>query len=815
MSRNVVVAAFEERSQVMSSLHKSVAAVLSRVALSAAGGAPLPGAGAIGLAAVGPAAGQQAADASAAQIEEVTVTARRREEMAQDVPIALSVIGGAELEDSGSFNTNRVKELIPTLQLYSSNPRNSGVNIRGLGSPFGLTNDGIEPGVGFYVDGVLYARPAATALDFIDVERIEVLRGPQGTLFGKNTTSGAVLVTTRKPSRTNGASFEFGYGNDGFVQAKGSLTGPIGEKASGRLSFSGTQRDGTLLNVRTGQALNDIDNLGVRGQLLFNLSDTTDVRFSLDWTRQRPDGYAQVVAGVVPTLRPANRQFEQIIADLHYEPVSRDPFARLVDTDTPWRSDNDVGGASVDVDFKAGPGTVTSTTSWRYWHWAPSSDRDYLALPVTTLSQATSKQHQWSQEVRWAGDFADRLNAVFGFYAFTQSISGDPVQLEQAGAAAYRFALAPSANASTPGLLDGLTSATYTTLDTTSAAIFANLDWSITDRLHFQPGVRFNYDQKKEDYDREVFGGLQTTNAALVALQRSVYSPQAFKADVTDNNTSGQLTLAYRASRGVNAYLTYATSYKSVGVNNGGLPTDAAGNPILAAAEVKPEYVQNVEAGVKFTFRPGATANVAVFDTTVDNLQVQVNNAQFGVPRGYLANAKKARSRGAEFDGSATLGPHVTVRGALAYTDAIYVSFADAPAPLEGTGGPAAVDASGGPLPGISKWAASFGTEFSTHHRFLGTEGELFGGFDVSYRDKFSSSATPSKYLNIDGYSLVNARFGFRSDDKWSAYVWARNLLNTDYIEQLLAAPGGNGAGYYGAVLGDPRSYGVSVRYSF
>jgi iron complex outermembrane receptor protein len=284
---------------------------------------------------------------------------------------------------------------------------------------------------------------------------------------------------------------------------------------------------------------------------------------------------------------------------------------------------------------------------------------------------------------------------------------------------------------------------------------------------------------------------------------------------VSDNNASGQLTLAYRANRKLNAYVTYATNYKSVGINNGGLPTDAAGNAILSAAEVKPEYVTNVEAGVKLTFRPGASANIAVFNTTIEDLQVQVNNSQFGVPRGYLANAKKARSRGAEFDSSATLGAHVTVRGALAYTDAIYVSFPDAPAPLEGTGGPAAVDASGGLLPGISKWAASFGTEFSGHHTFLGTQGELFGGFDISYRDRFSSSATPSQYLNIDGYSLVNARFGFRSDNRWSANFWVRNLLNKDYFEQLLAAPGGNGAGYYGAVLGDPRTYGLSVRYTF
>jgi iron complex outermembrane receptor protein len=134
-------------------------------------------------------------------LEEVVVTARRRSETVQEVPIPISVIGGNTVEEAGAFNVNRIKELVPTVQLYSSNPRNTTLNIRGLGSTFGLTNDGIDPGVGFYVDGVYYARPAATTLDFVDIEQIEVLRGPQGTLFGKNTTAGAFNVTTRAPSK--------------------------------------------------------------------------------------------------------------------------------------------------------------------------------------------------------------------------------------------------------------------------------------------------------------------------------------------------------------------------------------------------------------------------------------------------------------------------------------------------------------------------------------------------------------------------------------------------------------------------------------
>ena len=128
------------------------------------------------------------------------MTARRVEEAVQEVPIPVSVLSGELVASAGAFNVNRVKELIPTVQFYSSNPRNSAVTIRGIGSPFGLTNDGIEAGVGLYVDGVFYARPAAATLDFLDVERVEVLRGPQGTLFGKNTTAGAINVTSRRPA---------------------------------------------------------------------------------------------------------------------------------------------------------------------------------------------------------------------------------------------------------------------------------------------------------------------------------------------------------------------------------------------------------------------------------------------------------------------------------------------------------------------------------------------------------------------------------------------------------------------------------------
>ena len=323
--------------------------------------------------------------------------------------------------------------MIPTVQFYSSNPRNSAINIRGLGAPFGLTNDGLEPGVGLYIDGVFYARPASATLDFLDVDQVEVLRGPQGTLFGKNTTAGAINVTTRKPSFTPGTELEVNYGNLQFVQAKASVTGPLGGKWAGRVSFSGTQRDGTIYNVKLQQDTNALNNVGLRGQLLYAPSADLAVTFAFDDTRQRANGYTQVVAGVAPTKRPANRQWAAIASDLKYTPPSYNAFDRLTDIDSPLHSNQDLGGASLNVDWKLGPGRLTSTTSWRYWDWDPSNDRDFIGLPVTTISAGTSKQHQWAQEVRYAEDVSRTLNFVAGAFVFSQRIQSDPVIKQEQG----------------------------------------------------------------------------------------------------------------------------------------------------------------------------------------------------------------------------------------------------------------------------------------------------------------------------------------------------------------------------------------------
>ena len=761
-------------------------------------------------------------------IDEVVITSRRRQEDLQTVPIPVDVIGGTKAEIAGAFNVNRLKELVPSVQLYSSNARNTGLNIRGLGSTFGLTNDGIEPGVGFYIDGVYHARPAATALDFVDIERIEVLRGPQGTLFGKNTTAGAFNIITRKPTFERTGNAEVSYGNYNFIQAKASASGALAKNLASRISFSGTQRQGTLFNEQTLQNYNGLNNLGVRGQLLFTPTTKLEILASGDFNVQRPDGSALVVAGITPTQRSAYRQYDRIVSDLGYAPIKVDPFSRKIDSDSPWRHNQELGGAHINIDYKIGKGTLTATTAWRFWNWNPSNDRDFTALPNLTKSQAPSRHDQYSQEIRYSGTIREKLNGVFGVFLIDQTLKTKVPHLEEVGSAHWRFQQTSNSGSqqlwATPGLLDGYGIKTDFNYRTRSAAAFANLDWEVIKGVHIQPGIRLNYDVKELDYTRTTYGGLQTTDPNLIRLQRQVYSDQAFKANANNTNLTYNITLSYRPTDKINVYGTYSTNFKSIGLNVGGIPNAGNGRPDSTLVTIKPEFVTHVEFGVKTRPFKGAILNASFYNTNIKDYQTLVQSPQLGVNRGYLANAEEVNVRGFEVDAAYQLSKAFTINASVAYIDGKYVTFTNAPLPLEETGKTIAdangvqtvqqafTDASGGRLPGISNWNFSAGFDLSTAGSLFSKDGRYFIASDVSYRSDYSSNPTPSKVLNIQGYALLNARVGFRSD-VFSFFFWGRNLANTNYFEQLQAAAGNSGL--YAGVLGDPRTYGVTLSAAF
>ena len=389
------------------------------------------------------------------QSSDIMVTARRRSESAQDIPLAVSVLDAKQLDETGAFNVNRLQQLAPTLQFYSSNPRNTAVNIRGLGVPFGLTSDGFEQGVGIYVDDVYYSRVASATFDFLDVAQIEVLRGPQGTLYGKNTTAGAINITTNQPSFDFEGRAEVSLGNYNFQQARLAVSGPLSEKIAARIAFSGTSRNGTIRNVATGQNIQSLDNIGLRGQLLWEATDTLTVKLVGDYNKQDAVCCGSVFVGTGTTQRPLNRQFAALAAAQNYAPPSTNPFDRLTDLDSNLNAGNVIAGAALKITWDVGPGTFTSVSAWRYWDWKPENDRDFTGLSIVALSQNPSQQDQYTQEFRYAYS-GESIDFVLGAFAFNQRI--DTQGTEQHGIHSSRWTIAPTNVLSNdPSVLNGLT----------------------------------------------------------------------------------------------------------------------------------------------------------------------------------------------------------------------------------------------------------------------------------------------------------------------------------------------------------------------
>src|SRR5258706_9158884 len=280
-------------------------------------------------------------------VEQVTVTARRREENAQEVPVALSVIGLQQIEATGSYNVAQLTQLTPSVQFFSSNPRNTAITIRGLGTSFGLTNDGLEPGVGLYIDQVYMSRPAAATFDLIDIDRVEVLRGPQGTLFGKNTTAGAINARIQQPTFERAVQAEVSTGNYGFYQGKATISGPLaGNVLAGRLSVSGTLRDGMIQNVTTGKDVNNQNDFGTREQLLYRPDESFSLRIAAVYILQQTICCAQSFVRVGTTLKPAAQQFPALAAAAVYTPASLDPFDRKIDTNSPSQANQAIAGST-------------------------------------------------------------------------------------------------------------------------------------------------------------------------------------------------------------------------------------------------------------------------------------------------------------------------------------------------------------------------------------------------------------------------------------------------------------------------------------
>ncbi len=799
---------------------------VSALSIAIAGSAHAQEASAVAGVQLAAAEADDAAPASAAAASDVAVdggeifvTARRREESAQDVPVALSVVDAAALERTGNYTLGQIQQLVPSLQVVNTNPRNTNVTIRGLGANSSLAVDGLEYGVGFYLDGVYYGRPGQSQFDLVDLQQIEVLRGPQGTLFGKNTTAGAVNITSRLPSFSPEFSGEATLGDYGYHQVRASVSGPlIGDTVAVRLSVADTHRDGFLTNLYDNRKANDYDNFIVRGQLLIEPVADLSIRLIGDYAKQTQhyilnlhDGYFTAFANGAPI---GNNIFDRA-ARLDYELPDYDAFARLGNANSHFQANMASYGVSGQADWDLGPATLTSITAYRWWDWYPANDADNTSLPINLLAQQENFQRQFSQELRVASNGSNFIDYVAGLYYFWQIVRGYGQIQYGSDFADWNLnpAVVPAPTIALTDLaLTDFESDSFSDPSVKSYAAFGQVDVHFTDALTLTAGLRFTHEDKVGSFTRfQVadsgldLSGLSDAELAAVAAIRNnpayQMNPLAFSAKTKDDALGGLVTLSYQPTRDVLLYATYSRGSKSGGLN---VTAGGADNPV-----VDPEKVANYEIGLKTQFLDNAlTFNTAAFVTEITDYQTAVSEPIPGTTTffQYIANIPKVRSKGIEADLAYAPTDWLSLTASAAYTDAKYVEYTNSPQAPERTNEGAVQDLSGIRLPGVSKFAYTLGADV---WQPVDETFEAYAHADWLHRSGFNSSSTNSAYSELPAYGLLNGRIGLRTaDGRFDFAFWARNLTNEKYY----ISRGGTAFGLITAVVGDPRTVGATFR---
>jgi len=741
-------------------------------------------------------------------LDTIVVTARRRLENAQDVPIALTALSNAQVSVPGVVGLTQVAQLAPSLQITATNARQTNINIRGLGATPAFASLGMEYGVGIYVDQVYFSRPTQAAFDLFDLAQVEVLRGPQGTLFGKNTTAGAINITSQQPSFDPQFRGELSLGNYRSFQARASGSGPISDTVAVRISATSTVRDkGFITNVRDGSRLNDLKSFSTRGQLLFEPNDDFSLRLIGDYNDLSQD----CCLGMTTSVRtnrldgsPVPNNFYQRLARFGYEPLPIDPFARKLDINRPLNLSVKTYGATAIMDYNFSSATVTSVTGWRKLKFRPTIDADLLPLDIFVDAGIDEDQEQFSQEIRIASSGDNSVDYVAGLYYFDQRIDDDLFTIYGSDAALWIIGPAPGGTLPSVGAqaaLNGLFVDGKARADTTSYAAFGQLNWKATDAFTVTAGLRYTH-EKKSGFFEQVQRGPALTPAEIAAGAQFIRNSfganiPRFNASTKENNLSGLLTLAYDVAPDVMVYGTYARGFKS-----GGLNLNATSAPRVVA----PEKVNNFEAGLKSTlFDRRLVLNLSAFHTEIKNYQSQQVDTSVA-PTAYIANVGTVRSQGFEFDATVRAARNFSLFASGSYVDAIYKEFRNAPCPLE-IAAPTC-DLSGRSMPGVSKWSFAAGADYAVD---LASGAQAYGNVNYSHRSKFNGTYNLSADTVVKGYGLANLRLGVRSpDSSFDASFYVRNLFDKHYYNTLGAAA--FNTGQYSGGVGDPRTYGITLR---
>jgi iron complex outermembrane receptor protein len=794
---------------------------------------------------------QEAADDRS--IETIIVTAQKREQSLQDVPIVVTAVSEQLLQDAGVRDIKDLTLLTPGLIVTStSNETVTTARIRGIGTVG--DNPGLESSVGVVIDGVYRPRNGVGFGDLGEIERIEVLKGPQGTLFGKNTSAGVINVITKRPSFDFGSQVELTAGNYGALEGSASITGPLAETVAGRLYVAARERDG-LIDVETGAGpraeREDFDRSFYTGraQLLLQPSDALDIRLTADYTKRdenccaAPQVALSPVAGVLAVL-------EGIQPGSFANPAR--PFDRRAYSNRSTRQQVEDRGASMEINWDMdalGGATLTSITAWRNWEGINGQDSDFTSVDILYRSpdgNFGNEFEQFSEELRLSGE-TDAVSWLVGFFYAAEDLHSNNELLYGNHFYTYFNGLLQDGLAAN-GVPDVLWPGGVGMVDTykqesKSWALFTNNSIRFTDAFELTLGLR--YTDESKDLDTHYFNTSALTGApqgcdvlrstpaflaspsaaTIFGIGCAVYADPIFNNIVTaqtldESEWSGTVKLSYRFSDSVMSYVSYARGYKAGGFN---LDRERIGNAALAPDPSNPlairpdldtsfekELVDSYELGVKTQWAGNSLLiNGALFYQDYENFQLNTfTGIQF-----IVTSLPQVVSQGVDLDLVwYTPLDQLTVQGGVTYAETEIEDFGSAVALFR-------PERKNNRLSFAPKWSASLALTFE----------QPFGNsllFRSNVGAKYTSEYNTGSNLDVrkaqDALTLVNARIGIGADDEaWMVELWAQNLTDEEYYQVAFDATlQGSSAttpvsSTVAAFLGAPRTYGLTARFKF
>jgi iron complex outermembrane recepter protein len=701
----------------------------------------------------------QEEQASEEGVSDVIVTAQRRQERLQEVPVAVSTVSQELLTRASTNTISSLQLLVPSVQINTGpNARASGVEIRGVGTY--SNSSGVEPSVATVIDGVTLARQgAAVSTDFNDIERIEVLRGPQGTLFGKNATAGVINVISQRPTTTLTGRADGLIAEQGEYQARATVSGPISDSLGFRLSGFSRRRGGYLENLFDGEDINGEKAWGVRGKLAFE-SGPFSATLIGDYSKLTGDCCALPIR----TLSPTSPRY------LAYAPAVPGYRNDKLNFDGPLFQRNINSGVSLEANLELPFGaTLTFIPAYRHWTGSKDQDLDLVAgPPLGTGGQANrylsdfsiEKHDQRSLELRLTSRAGSRLDYVLGLYYFDLDISRNATRLRQ---------VPDSAVVQGVGFDLNFRSKSY--------AAYGQVDYAVTDALTLILGGRYTRDEFNYDYVRS------NPSGAPGVFTGAAFVPVTLGEPVDADDFSVKAGVKYKFSEAVNTYFTYSQGYKGPGVSS-----DLQASPLDPI--IQPETVEAFEGGIKTElFNRRLRLNLAVFNAEYSNFQLQTFDVANN--RYVTGNAAEVRTRGVELDFNARLG-RLTLGGGAAYVDAIFSEYRNVQCYAGQTPAQGCVL-----VPGTTTFAQNLSGEStprSPDFKLVGNGEyvvplgavELVFDSDYTWQDAVQLSTTLDPVALQKGYGIWNAGVALRArDDRWQLRAFVKNITDQFYVVRV------------------------------